>query len=345
MGKTPADRLRRELSASAALVAVAAVLPAFVRSDYWLGVLVVGFYFTLQAMGWNLIAGYTGLFALAPATFAMLGAYGSALLNFHWQWPPALTIPVGIVTSTVAGFLLGWVTLRLRGPYLALTTLAFAEIARLVAINTPELTRGDLGLSVSGLWVHQRLYAYYFFLGLVAAVQAGLYVLLRSPVGLYLQAVRDDELGAEARGIDAARWKTLAFTLSSAICGLAGAFYVHFIQLATPEMGLVLNTALVISMVVVGGMGTLVGPLVGAPLVQVASEALRRVGVQHMLVFAALVILFGRFFRDGLWGLALRWWERPYPQPPGPALATAATSATARTAQEGSSRAAHRGPA
>ncbi len=131
-------------------------------------------------------------------------------------------------------------------------------------------------------------------------------LLLRSRVGLFLLAIRDDEVGAVARGVDVVRYKTLAFTISSAGCGIAGALFVHFLQLASPELGLILQTGLVISMVVIGGMGTVTGPLVGALLMEVAAEALREVGVRHLLVFSAMVILVGRFFREGLMGAVAR---------------------------------------
>jgi len=117
-------------------------------------------------------------------------------------------------------------------------------------------------------------------------------------------AIRDDEIGAESRGIHVVRYKTLAFALSCAICGLAGSLYGTFSQLVSPELGLLLQTGLVISMVVIGGMGTLTGPIVGALLVYLSSEWLRTVGNIQLIVFAALVIVFARFFRAGLWGLA-----------------------------------------
>jgi branched-chain amino acid transport system permease protein len=201
---------------------------------------------------------------------------------------------------------LGRITLRLRGAYLALTTLAFTEILRLVIHNSFSITRGDLGLSVPGLFGGEKLPIFYLFLGVLAGFQLVLMIVLRSRIGLYLRAIRDDELGAMARGVDVVRYKTLAFTISSAGTGLAGALFVHFLQLASPEVGLIFQTGLVICMTVIGGMGTATGPLIGAFLVEYASEALREVGVRHLLVFALVVILLGRFFREGLMGLVQR---------------------------------------
>jgi len=298
-------RLALDLRASLGVVAALALVPAFVDSPYWLGVLIVSVYFALLALGWNLLAGFTGQFSLAPAAFAMLGAYTTALLDYHWKVPLALGIPAAIVSTALLGWLLGRVVLRLKGPYLALTTLSFAEIARVVIGNSYVFTRGDQGLNVPALF-HSRVGYYYLFLGVLLAVLAGLYFLMRARAGRFWLAIRDDEIGAESRGIDVVRYKTLAFALSCAICGLAGSLYGTFSQLVSPELGLLLQTGLVISMVVVGGMGSLTGPIVGALIVYLASEWLREVGNIQMIVFSITVILFARFLRTGLWGLATR---------------------------------------
>jgi branched-chain amino acid transport system permease protein len=299
------QRLRQELIGSLALLALVALVPVVVRNDYWLGVLIVSMYFALLSAGWNLLAGYTGQFSLAPATFAMLGAYGTGLLAYHWQVSPWLGIPAGIVVAALIGMALGRVVMRLRGPYLALTTLSFAEIMRIVIGNSYEFTRGDLGLSVPGL-TDVRLVWYYVFLATVVAVQLGLYALLKSRAGLYLQAIRDDEIGASSRGVGTVFWKTAAFTVSTAISGLAGVMYAHFSQLVSPELGLILQSGLVICMVFIGGIGSLIGPLIGAFLVYLSSEALREVGGIQLIVFSILVIVVARFFREGLWGLVRR---------------------------------------
>jgi branched-chain amino acid transport system permease protein len=183
--------------------------------------------------------------------------------------------------------------------------LSFAEIVRLVISNSINITRGDLGLAVPGILQHRLAY-YFGFLAVLLAIQLGLLLLLRAPGGLYLQAIRDDEVAAASRGVNVVFWKTAAFALSAAVSGLAGALYGHFAQLISPELGLIGQSGLIISMVVIGGMGTLVGPLVGAFLVYVSSEYLREFGGYQLVVFALLVIVFARFFREGLWGLARR---------------------------------------
>ena len=298
-------RLATDFRAALAIVAVLALVPLFVSSPYWLGILVVSIYFALLALGWNLLAGFTGQFSLAPAAFAMLGAYATALLDYHGKFPLAIGIPAAVAGTAFLGWLLGRIVLRLKGPYLALTTLSFAEIARVVIGNSHEFTRGDQGLNVPAL-MESRVGYYYLFLAVLLAVVYALYRLMRGRAGRFWLAIRDDETGAESRGNDVVRFKTLAFALSCAICGLAGSLYGTFSQLVSPELGLLLQTGLVISMVVIGGMGTLTGPIVGALLVYLSSEWLRGVGNIQLIVFSIVVIVFARFFRTGLWGLVTR---------------------------------------
>jgi branched-chain amino acid transport system permease protein len=304
-----ARRMAVEFRLSLGLLALVAIAPLAIDNPYWQGVLIVSMYFALLAAGWNLLAGYTGQFSMAPACFAMIGAYATGLLAYHWKVMPSLGIPASILAAGAIGAILGLIVLRLRGPYLALTTLSFAEIMRLVIGNSYGFTRGDLGLNVPGL-LESRLAWYYVFVTVLLAAQSGLYLLLRSRAGLFLQAIRDDEVAAASRGVDVVLWKTVAFTLSTALSGLAGAMYAHFSQLVSPELGLISQTGLVICMVVIGGIGSLIGPLAGALLVYVSSEILREVGGIQLIVFALLVILIARFFREGLWGLARRFLRR-----------------------------------
>lgn len=303
------NRLKKDFRASLAVVLLLCFAPLVVTTPYTFGILIVSIYFALLALGWNLLAGFTGQFSLAPAAFAMLGAYTTALLDYHWHLPLGIGIPAAIVATAALGWLLGRVVLRLTGPYLSLTTLSFAEIARVVVGNSMEFTRGDQGLNVPTLF-ESRVGYYYLFLMVLLATLVGLYLLMKSRTGRFWLAIRDDATGAESRGIDVVRYKTLAFALSCAICGFAGSLYGTFSQLVSPELGLLMQTGLVISMVVIGGMGTLTGPIVGALLVYLASEWLRDFGGIQMIVFSAAVILFARFLRTGLWGLASKFLQR-----------------------------------
>jgi branched-chain amino acid transport system permease protein len=295
-------RLATDFRAALAIVAALAFVPLFVSSPYWLGILIVSIYFALLALGWNLLAGFTGQFSLAPAAFAMIGAYTTALLDHYWKVPLALGIPAAIVSTALLGWVLGKLVLKLSGPYLSLTTLAFAEIARVVIGNSHEFTRGDQGMHVATL-TQSRVAYYYIFLVTLVAVVAVLYAMLRSRLGRFMTALRDDPVGASSRGIDVVRTKSIAFCVSCALCGLAGSLYGTFSQLVSPELGLLQQTGLVLAMVVIGGMSSLTGAVAGAILVYLSSEWMRGFGNVQIIVFALLVIVFARYLPGGLWGL------------------------------------------
>ena len=295
-------KLRFDLQAALVVCALLAIAPALATGPYARGIIIVGVYFAILSLAWNLLAGYTGQFSLAPAAFAMIGGYTTALLDFYWHVPLAVGIPAAIVVAALFGAVLGKLVLNLSGPYLSLTTLAFAEVARVVVGNSYEFTRGDQGMHVATLTA-DRLGYYYIFLGVLLAVLAVLYLMLRGRLGRFMMAVRDDPVGAGSRGIGVVRIKMIAFCTSCGICGLAGSLYGTFSQLVSPELGLLQQTGLVLSMVVIGGMGSLTGSVIGALLVYLGSEWLRGVGSVQVIVFALLVILFARYIPGGLWGL------------------------------------------
>jgi len=295
------QRLRFDMRSALVIVAVIGLLPLVVTGPYALGIILVSVYFAILALAWNLLAGYTGQFSLAPAAFAMLGGYTTALLGYYWHVPLALGIPAAIVITALFGLILGKLVLNLSGPYLSLTTLAFAEIARVVISNSNDFTRGDQGMHVATL-TENRLAYYYIFLFVLLLVLGCIYWILKGKLGRFMMAVRDDPVGAESRGINVVRIKMIAFCASCAMCGLAGSLYGTFSQLVSPELGLLQQTGLILSMVVIGGMGSLSGAILGGVLIYLGSEWLRGFGDIQMIVFALLVIVFARYIPGGLWG-------------------------------------------
>jgi branched-chain amino acid transport system permease protein len=284
-------------------LAAAALLP-FVLGDYPVHVLAVACYYVIMASSWNLIAGYTGLFSLAHHVFGGIGGYASALLVIRSGVPVPLGIVAGGVVAGVAGFAIGALTLRMRALYLALATWAFAESIRVVISMEYGITRGDLGLPVPKLFhtVSPRPY-YELFLLLAAVTVAGLAALLRSRIGYRLRAIRDDEGAARAAGVNTVRWKRFAFTASSATAGVAGAAYGHYIGLLSPIGMKFDEMALIIIMVILGGQRTLAGPVLGAVVVEIVSEALRAYGQIRMVLFALVVLGMMRLYPPGLVGL------------------------------------------
>jgi branched-chain amino acid transport system permease protein len=290
-----------QLLSCLAMLVVVAILPLAGIGSYWQGVVITSLYLGILALAWNLLSGFTGLFSLAPAGFSMLGAYVPAMTWTYLHWPPVLGILLAVVLTTGLGMVIGLLTLRLSGPYLALTTLALAEILHVLALNSFDITGGEIGLNDPPLF-GQVTACYEVFAALTAVIVTLLHLLMRSSFGLYLRAIHNDEVGARARGVRTVFWKVFAFSASSGLSGLAGAMFGHYVVIVSPSLGNLFVTGEVISMVVIGGIGTLVGPLLGALLINVSSEFLRAIGDFQNIAFALVVILFARFCREGIVG-------------------------------------------
>jgi branched-chain amino acid transport system permease protein len=284
------------------LVALPLVINEFVRH-----VLTIGAYYVILAASWNLLAGFTGQFSLAQHAFAAIGAYVSGLLIYHLNTPLLVSIPSGIAAAALAGYLLGRLVLKMRAIYLAIATWAFAETYRIVLGAAYEFTRGDLGLSVPSLYGNVRSSAYYYtFLAAAAACVLLMHVILKSPVGYFMRAIKDDQMRAASLGVDATRVKLFAFTTSSAMAGLAGVLYAHYVLTLTPQIVDFSEMARVIVIVVIGGLGSFAGPIIAAPPINFLSTYLQSFGEWSMVLFAAIVIVIMRSYPAGLSGILSR---------------------------------------
>ena len=282
------------------------LLPS-VLDDYKLNVLIVSLFYTRMASSWNLIAGYTGQVSFAHAAFAGIGAYASGILAAKAGFNPWVGVGIGVMAAAVLGLGVGVLCLRMGGIYLSLTTLGFSEILHIIITNEYEFTRGTMGLQVPGLIADYSKSAYlYIFIAGTLITLAVIYKLIRSNVGLNFRAVQNDERAAASLGVNVVRVRVLAFTVSSALAGLAGALYGHYLLLVTPEIPSLNQQFLVLSMTVIGGMGSFVGPIVGAFVLEVLSEYIRAYGEYHVLVFGLVALLMARFFPKGVTGLLQR---------------------------------------
>jgi len=301
-----------------ALVALAVGLPLaavpLVAGEFVLHVLTIGAYYAMLAVSWNLLAGFTGQFSLAQHAFAAVGAYVSGLLIYHLHTPLFVSIPAGILAAALGGYLLGRLVLRMRTIYLAIATWAFAETYRIVLTAAYDFTRGDLGLSVPSLYGNVRpIYYYYTFVTAAAGCVLLTHVVLRSPIGYFMRAVKDDQLRAQSLGVETTNVKLFAFTLSSAMTGLAGVLYAHYVLTLTPSLVDFSEMAKIIIMVVIGGLGHFVGPVLAAPPINFLSTYLQAYGEWSLVVFAAIVIVVMRSYPAGLAGLVetqVRGWRR-----------------------------------
>ena len=274
-----------------ALLAYAALawLP-LAASEYHVHVYTMCLYYVILAVGWNLLAGYTGQFSLAHHTFAGIGAYTSALLCLYFRAPILVGIAAGVVVAAAIGYGLGTLCLRMRAIYLALATWAFAESMRLFVAVEYQITRGDLGLTLAALLVAWQI--------------------LHSRVGSYLRAIRDDEEAAAVMGLDTFKWKRVAFVISAVFAAVAGGFEGHYIGLLSPTPMKFNEMAIIVIMVIAGGFRTFAGPVIGAVFIELLSEELRAWGEIRMVVFALLVLVAARAYPAGLIGLGLTLGER-----------------------------------
>jgi len=273
-------------------------------SEYQTHVLTMCLYYVILAVGWNLLAGYTGQFSLAHHTFAGIGAYTSALLVLHARVPPLVGIAAGVVVAAAAGYGLGTVCLRMRAIYLALATWAFAESVRLLVTVEYQITRGDLGLATPFLFGTPRSKGYYevfLVLALAGVLVAG--QIMRSRIGVYMRAIRDDEEAAAVMGVDTLKWKRFVFAVSAAFAATAGGFQGHYIGLLSPSPMKFNEMAMIVIMVILGGLRTFPGPILGAVFTELAFEWLRAWGEVRMVLFALLVIVVARAYPAGLAGI------------------------------------------
>ncbi len=291
---------RLHVSVVVLLVAFALVYARLVNA-YWIHVAIVSMIYGILAASWALLAGYVGQFSFAHMAFASLGAYTSALLVQWYRVAVPLGMAAGLVLCAVVGSLIGWVCLRMRGPYLAIFTLAFSEIVRIVLLSEHQVTSGPAGLRVAPLLqTPSRLPYYYVALGLLALCLTVMALVVHSRWGLFFRAVREDEEAAGASGVNVVRAKILAFAVASSFAGLAGAFYAHYIGILTPELGSPDQMGLVVAMAVIGGLERLPAAVGGAIGVETLQEALRSYGPWRFVFFGALLLLTMRFFRNGL---------------------------------------------
>ncbi len=297
-------------------------LPFVVTDRYYLHLVIMAGIFVILTSSWNLLAGYAGQLNLGHAAFYGAGAYASALFAMKLGVSPWLGLLLGGMVSACFGLLLGIPALRLSGPYLAITTIGFAEIMRLVAMNWVSLTRGSLGLygippltpiRLGGLTVrfHHEQAAFYVILALILITLWCIRRLTRSQFGISLKALRDDEIGAASIGIGTTGYKLAVFTISAFFAGIAGAFFAHYQRLVSPDTLSLSETFAILTMAMVGGLGTLTGPIVGAVLLTFLSEGLRfaedalKLNVRFVL-YGLLLILTILFMRDGVVGLFSR---------------------------------------
>ena len=275
------------------------LLPLGTSDAYTLRVLILASIFAIFAASWDLLSGFTGQMNFGHALFFGVAAYTSALININVGLPPALSIPIGALAAVLAGLVIGIPCLRLRGPYLALATLAFPLILDGVVRAVPSVTGGELGLSGIAPLSSSRVVSYYIAVVLMLVLGFIMWKISDSKTGIIFHAIREDEVTARASGINTTKYKLLAFCLSGLFAGIAGGLYVHFVRIAGPSTLELLLSFQAIIWAVFGGIATIYGPIAGVFILYPLTELLRVTSEIKMLVFAGIVLLVLLFMPEG----------------------------------------------
>ncbi len=299
-----------------ALSAAALSLPLAVTNPYYLHTAVILMINAVLALSLNFILGYVGEKSLGHAAFFGIGGYTAAILALNLGVPAWATLLAGGAVAGLFGLAVGFPTLRLRGPYFAIATLGFGAILQLVATNWTSLTKGPMGLpGVPPLaffgYAFRNEQPYYYAALLLLAVAAYLtWRLAHSRIGRAFVAIHQNFDLAEAVGIDTFRFKLLAFVLGTVLAGIAGALYAHYTNFISPKALESYITLNVVTMVIIGGEGTLIGPILGAALVTFLPEFLRVAENFRLVVFGLILLLTIIYAPSGIVGLARTAWQR-----------------------------------
>ncbi len=290
------------------LVTLLAIAPLIMRDQYFIHLLITCLVYAILVSNWDLVIGYGGLFNFGFFASFGIGAYTSGILGEHLGISPWIGLPAGAIFAALIGLLMGVPCLRLKGIYVCLFTFVFQQVVYFLMLYNPwGLTGG-----VRGLLVHpfelgsinfggaNKILNFYLVLGIFLVSTFFLYKVVKGRVGLAFVSLRDSETYAQSRGVDAYKYNLIAFAISSFFAGLAGAFYVHYQQLADLSLVGLTRLSIGLCMIVVGGLGTIYGPIVAAFLLTFLLEYLNWLGPYRYIIVGVLILLVIIFARGGL---------------------------------------------
>lgn len=287
------------------LFAAGLLFPLVASNDYLLTVMATAYIFAIATLGLNLITGYTGQYNLAHAAFMAIGAYTVGLLTVDYNWPFWLAFVAGVVPVLVVGVPLGWLSLRLKGHYFAIFTLCLGYILFIVIEKWEGLTHGVVGVigipAPAGI-PDTPLAAYYLVFAFLCVAVWVMLRIVNSLLGRTFMAIRNGDDLAQALGIHLARVKLLSFVISILYAGLAGGLYAGFVRFLSPDIASELHTFEMTMYMLVGGLGTVLGPLLGAILVPWVTQYLQFLADFRFIIFGPLLILMVIFAPHGIVG-------------------------------------------
>ncbi len=289
------------------LLILLAALPLIGLSSYMMHIVVLVIIYSMIGMAWNLLGGYCGQVSFGHAAYFGVGAYTAGIIYSKLGVSAWWGIPFSVVVVTALSLIIGFICLRLRGPYFALGTLAMGEVLRVTAENLVKFTGGDVGIMIrERTWVGKTWY-YYIILLLAIGTYLLIKKVIESKFGYYFVSIREDQDAAESMGIDTTTYKTVALCLSGAITGIAGAFYTNYMGYIDPKIVFSLHdiSIVTIMVVMVGGVATYSGPTIGAIIMVFLAELIRSnpsLGAAHQTLFGILLIFIIIFLPNGIVG-------------------------------------------
>jgi branched-chain amino acid transport system permease protein len=315
---TRPENAQRNTHVLLAVLAGLLTVAPFLLSDQYVAALVLAAIYTVITAGLNLFMGYTGQISFGHNAFAAIGGYVSAILSTRLGWPPIATITAAALAAALVSLIVGYPTLRLRGHYLAMATLALGLIVAEIATQWKSMTQGLFGISAIppfgiGVWHLTSDFAFYVVYWLIAAVIVWItYRISHSRVGFAFRALASNEDAAQSLGIDVAHYKLIAFVISAVFASLGGSMFAHYVTYISPEVFGLYMVILLFTMLFVGGIGTTLGPLIGSIIITLFPELLRQFHSARELLYGVVLLLILLFAPRGLFGLTslLERWSR-----------------------------------
>jgi branched-chain amino acid transport system permease protein len=299
------------------LLMVVLLIPTVIRSPYYLGVLIQAGLYSLIAMGLSLLMGYAGQISLGHAAFFGIGAYTSAILTGTYGWSPWPAILAGLLIAGMIAWIIGMPSLKLKGHYLAMATLGFGEIVYIYFGAELDLTGGPSGyigaipfLKLGGFALDNELKYYYFTWIIVLVILLLTLHIIYSRVGRALRSIHANEEAARAMGINSSRYKVQIFILSAMYASLAGSLYCHYILFVAPGPFDLMHSVLLVTMVIIGGIGSIWGAISGATLLTVLPEVLRVFKDYNILIYGGILLFIMLFMPGGFFGGSQILWEK-----------------------------------
>lgn len=290
------------------LLLLSLLFPLVTKNVYYLRVVIVALYYVVLTQSINLLGGMVGQLSLGHIAFFGIGAYTCSILTKNIGLPSIVTWLAAMVLAGIIGFLLAIPTLRLRGYYFAIVTMGFGEIMRIIEINWMSLTRGPLGISgipkpsFFGFSINNSTRFYYLILAIVILYTLFINRMMSSRHGRAIIAIREDDIAAQSMGVNVFKYKSIIFVISAAVTGLVGAFYAQYTSYIDPTVFTASQSTMLIIMALLGGLGSQVGPFIGAIILTVLPEVMRFLADYRMLLYGVAMLLVMLLKPDGIMG-------------------------------------------